>query len=128
MTSVSPKPQNSVSPPSRPPQKDMVWIPGGTFQMGSANPKYPEEGPIHTVTVSGFWIDKYPVTNKQFQKFVKETGYVTFAEKAPKAEDYPDANPEQLVPGSAVFIKPDRPVDPRRVGGSMYLVLTGDTL
>jgi formylglycine-generating enzyme required for sulfatase activity len=113
MTSVSPKPQNSVSPPSRPPDKDMVWIPGGTFQMGSANPKYPEEGPIHTVTVSGFWIDKYPVTNKQFQKFVKETGYVTFAEKAPKAEDYPDANPEQLVPGSAVFIKPNRPVAPQ---------------
>lgn len=121
MTSVSSKPEKSVSPPTRPPQKDMIWIPGGTFAMGSANSKYPEEGPIHTVTVSGFWIDKYLVTNKQFQKFVKETGYVTFAEKPPKAEDYPDATPEQLVAGSAVFIKPDRPVDPRTLCWWQYI-------
>ena len=93
----------------------MVWIPDSTFEMGGQIPSYPEEGPIHTVTVNGFWIDKYPVTNKQFQKFVKATGYITFAEKPPKAEDYPEADPEMLVPGSAVFIKPDRPVDPRVV-------------
>ena len=67
------------------------------------------------MTVSGFWIDKYQVTNRQFQAFVEATGYVTFAEKAPKAEDYPDADPAMLVPGSAVFVQPDRPVNLRTV-------------
>ena len=93
----------------------MVWIPGGTYEMGSDIRAYPEERPIHTVTVSGFWMDTYQVTNRQFQKFVEETEYVTFAEKPPRAEDYPDADPSMLVPGSAVFIKPDRPVNPRTV-------------
>ena len=89
---------------------DMVWIPGGTFMMGSDR-HYPEEGPVHRVTVDGFWIDKYPVTNRQFQKFVDETGYVTFPERPLKAEDYPGAKPELLVPGSAVFRQPSGPVD-----------------
>lgn len=93
-----------------PPDRDMIWIPGGTFMMGSDR-HYPEEGPVHRVTVDGFWIDKYPVTNRQFQKFVDETGYVTFPERPPKAEDYPGAKPELLVPGSGVFQQPDRPVD-----------------
>ncbi len=75
-----------------PPHKDMVWIPGGTFEMGAQIPSYPEEGPVHTVTVSGFWMDKYPVTNKQFQQFVKTTGYVTFAEKAQKVGGIPMPN------------------------------------
>lgn len=66
-------------------------------------------------------MDKYLVTNKQFQKFVKETGYITFAEKPPKAEDYPNADPEMLVPGSAVFVKPDRPVDPRTICWWQYI-------
>ena len=38
----------------------MVWIPGGTFLMGS-DKHYPEEGPVHRATVKGFWIDKYTV-------------------------------------------------------------------
>ena len=113
MTKTPIKPKKKITPPTAPPQKNMVWIPGGTFEMGSNIRSYPEEGPVHTVKVSGFWMDKYPVTNKQFQKFVKATGYVTFAEKAPTKEDYPNADPELLVAGSAVFIKPDRPVDPR---------------
>lgn len=91
----------------------MVWIPGATYEMGSSIPSYPEEGPIHTVSVDGFWMSEHAVTNRQFAAFVEATGYVTFAEKPPRAEDYPDALPELLVPGSAVFVKPDRPVDPR---------------
>ncbi|MEM7117189.1 MAG: formylglycine-generating enzyme family protein [Chloroflexota bacterium] len=109
-TQLAPDP---LAPPSAPPHKNMVWIPGGTFAMGAEIPNYPDEGPIHNVTVSGFWMDKYPVTNKQFNDFVEATGYVTFAEKAPTAEAYPNADPEMLVAGSAVFIKPERPVDPR---------------
>ncbi len=58
---------------------DMVWIPGGTFCMGSDH-HYPEEAPSHRVTVDGFWIDKTPVTNRQFKQFVKATGHVTVAE------------------------------------------------
>src|SRR5450631_3031986 len=52
---------------------EMVWIPGGTFHMGS-NDHYPEEAPVHRLTVGGFWIDRTPVTNRQFKAFAKETG------------------------------------------------------
>src|SRR6202012_395992 len=63
---------------------DMVWIPGGTFRMGS-DKHYPEEAPAHSVTVDGFWIDRTPVTNRDFRKFVTATGHITVAEIAPEA-------------------------------------------
>jgi len=58
---------------------DMDWIPGGTFRMGS-DKHYPEGAPVHSVTVGSFWIDRTPVTNRQFRKFVNEPSYVSFAE------------------------------------------------
>lgn len=91
----------------------MVWIPGGTFRMGS-NHHYPEEAPEHLASVDGFWLDKYPVTNSDFRKFVEETGYVTFAEIAPDPADYPGALPEMLHPGSVVFKKAPQRVDLQR--------------
>ena len=87
----------------------MQWVPGGTFRMGSDR-HYPEEAPVHHVAVDGFWIDRTPVTNADFQKFVRATGYVTFAEIRPKAADYPGALPEMLRAGSLVFTPPSRPV------------------
>lgn len=104
------KSKTPAKPPGRPPAKDMVWIPGGTFLMGSDH-HYPEEAPAHAVSVNGFWMDKYLVTNAQFQKFVKATGYVTFAERPANPDHYPGAQPELLQPSSCVFVKPDRPVD-----------------
>lgn len=92
--------------------EDMVWIPGGTFLMGSDH-HYPEEAPTHHVTVDGFWMDRYAVTNAQFQRFVEETGYVTVAERPLDPRDYPGAPPELLVPGSVVFRKPAQRVDIR---------------
>jgi formylglycine-generating enzyme len=86
----------------------MVWIPGGEFWMGSDD--FPDAQPWHRVYVDGFWMDKTEVTNEQFEKFVKATGYITFAEKAPTREDYPTAKPENLVAGSVVFTPPDRAV------------------
>ena len=83
----------------------MKWVPGGTFQMGSEEGQ-PDEKPIHAVTVDGFWIDTYELTNEEFEKFAKATGYVTIAERKPKQEDFPDAPPEALVPGSIVFTPP----------------------
>jgi formylglycine-generating enzyme required for sulfatase activity len=56
----------------------MVWIPGGTFTMGS-NRHYPEESPSHSATVGGFWIDQYLITNEQFGRFVEATGHITLA-------------------------------------------------
>lgn len=91
--------------PQRPPSKNMVWIPGGTFRMGS-DVHYPEEAPSHEVSVGDFWIDTHPVTNLEWKRFVKATGYITLAERAPSAEQYPDAKPEMLVPGSVVFRRP----------------------
>jgi hypothetical protein len=84
------------------PDKDTRLIPEGTFLMGSDG-HYPEEGPTHSVNVQRFWIDKYAVTNEQFSMFVDATGYVTLAERPPKAEDYPGAKPELLLPASVVF-------------------------
>jgi formylglycine-generating enzyme len=92
--------------------ENMVWIPGGTFSMGS-NSFYREERPVRTERTEGFWIDRCPVTNGEFGRFADETGYVTFSERVPTAEMYPDAAPEFLVPGSLVFVKPPRPVSLR---------------
>lgn len=85
--------------------ENMIWIPGGTFLMGSDH-HYPEESPAHRVKVDGFWIDPYPVTNAQFAKFVEETGHVTFCEKAVDPSLYPGAKPEMLQPASVIFVKP----------------------
>src|ERR1044072_3517251 len=70
----------------------MVFVRGGTFAMGS-DKHYAEEAPVHRVTLDGFWIDETPVTNALFREFVEATGYITFAEIAPRAEDYPGALP-----------------------------------
>jgi len=94
------------------PYTDMVWIEGGAFRMGSDS-HYPEERPAHRVRVDGFWIDRAPITNTEFARFVEATGHITFAEIAPRAEDYPGALPDQLFAGSLVFVKPAGPVDRR---------------
>jgi formylglycine-generating enzyme required for sulfatase activity len=91
---------------------DMVWIPGGTFRMGS-NDHYPEEAPVHRVSVDGFWIDRTPVTNRQFKAFVKATGHVTTAQVPPDPKDYPGARPDMLYAGSLVFAPPPRVTDLR---------------
>src|SRR5438093_2834292 len=91
---------------------DMVTIPGGTFRMGS-DKHYPEETPVHRVTVDGFWMDRTLVTNRQFKEFVKATGHVTFAEIPPDPKDYPGGLPHMLYAGSLVFSPPERPIDLR---------------
>ena len=118
-THITDRPTITDRPPGLPPAKDMVWIPGGTFTMGSDH-HYPEEAPAHPVTVSGFWIDQYQVTNAAFRRFVKATGYVTVAERVPDAAMYPGAKPEMLVPGSVVFTQP-----PSRVADEQPLQLVG---
>jgi formylglycine-generating enzyme required for sulfatase activity len=65
----------------------------------------PDETPPHTATLSGFWMDKNEVTNRQFAMFVSETGYVTVAERVPLAKDLPGVAKEDLVPGALVFEK-----------------------
>jgi len=90
----------------------MIFIPDGTFRMGSDD-HYPEEAPTHRVKVDSFWIDRTPVTNREFRKFVNATGYVTFAEIPPDPKDYPGALPHMLKAGSLVFTPPAHPVDMR---------------
>ena len=87
----------------------MVRLPGGRFRMGS-DQHYREEAPAHDVDVSGFWIDRAPVTNREFAAFVAATGHVTLAEHAPDAADYPGALPEMLVAASLVFMPTKGPV------------------
>jgi formylglycine-generating enzyme len=76
---------------------DMVWVPGGTFRMGS-DEHLPEEAPARPVSVDGFWMDRYEVRNRDFDRFVRATGYVTLAERGP---------------ASSVFVLPRRRVDRR---------------
>ena len=107
-------------PPPGPAPAGMVWIPGGEFSMGAKDPldtrdmvgmqATTDSRPVHRVAVDGFWMDETEVTNEQFALFVNATGYITVAEQTPRAEDFPGAPPEALVPGSVVYSPPDHPV------------------
>jgi formylglycine-generating enzyme required for sulfatase activity len=97
----------------------MVWIPGGEFSMGAADrgemnhvgmQATVDSRPIHRVSVDGFWMDATEVTNEEFEKFVRATGYVTIAERTPTKEEFPTAPPENLVAGSTVFSPTSGPV------------------
>ncbi|MEM0897934.1 MAG: formylglycine-generating enzyme family protein [Verrucomicrobiota bacterium] len=96
----------------------MVWIPGGTFTMGTpqnlAEPvrSSAEEWPPHKVALEGFFMDATEVTNAQFAKFVEETGYKTFAERPLDPKDFPGATPEMLAPAAFVVKTPETRVDP----------------
>jgi sulfatase modifying factor 1 len=105
-------------PPGKAPE-GMVWIPGGEFKMGASTSGHGsgempmpsnDAEPIHRVRVDGFWMDKTTVTNEEFEKFVKATGYITIAERAPTKEEFPTAPAENLVAGSVVFTPPDHEV------------------
>jgi formylglycine-generating enzyme len=114
-TTSSPSPagtRSRVAGPAQDQRATMAWVPGGTFLMGSAD-FYPEERPVHRVSVDGFWMDRDPVTVAEFRRFVTATGYVTLAERPLAAADYPEADPALLVPGSLVFQRTPGPVDLR---------------
>jgi formylglycine-generating enzyme required for sulfatase activity len=89
-------------------------IPEGTFRMGSAV-HYPEESPVHRVSVGAFSVRLTTVTNQQYDEFVNATGYVTVAERPLDPADYPGAPIENLVPGSLVFTMSRGPVDLRHM-------------
>src|SRR5438046_7114228 len=111
---------NKNPPPSKAPE-GMVWIAGGEFSMGAAvggegSHAMPmasnDSQPVHRVYVDAFWMDATPVTNAQFERFVKATNYVTIAERKPTNEEFPTAPEENLVAGGAVFGTTDH-YDPR---------------
>lgn len=104
------------------PPPGMVWIPGGEFTMGSADPlARRDEQPVHRVRVDGFWMDATEVTNAQFKAFVDATGYVTLAERPVDWDELskqcPPGTPkppdEVLAPGALVFAPTDGPVNLR---------------
>ena len=114
--------ENKAKPPSTPPE-GMVWIPGGEFSMGSTGKALGKSccgvcsettvadcQPLHRVSVDGFWMDATDVTNAEFDKFVKATGYVTIAERMPTKEEFPNAPAENLIAGSVVFTPTKEPV------------------
>ena len=92
-----------------PPVKSMVLIPGGTDTIGSRD-FYPEERPLRVVEIPDLWVDEHPVTNAAFRRFVKDTGYLTVAERMPDPADFPGAATSELVPGSQVFVGTPGPV------------------
>ena len=109
---------NKNSPAGKAPE-GMVWIPGGEFSMGAAvggegSHAMPmasnDSQPVHRVYVDAFWMDATPVTNAQFEKFVRATNYVTIAERTPSKEEFPTAPEENLVAGAVVFAPTDHEV------------------
>jgi len=88
----------------------MVWIAGGEFWMGCEPCGMADAVPVHLVAVDGFWMDTTPVTNEQFARFVRETDYVTIAERRPSAKDLPGVPADKLQAGSVVFTPPAHPV------------------
>lgn len=93
---------------------DLVSIPGGTYLLGSDRHE-PEEAPVHPVRVDGFEIARTEVTNRDYARFVTDTGYVTVAERPLDPADYPGAPVENLQPGSMVFVGTPGPVDLRHL-------------
>jgi formylglycine-generating enzyme len=117
-SAFAPTLSNKTSAPGKAPE-GMVWIPGGEFSMGAAvsgsgSHEMPmasnDSQPVHRVYVDGFWMDTTPVTNAQFEKFVRATGYTTIAERTPTKEEFPTAPEENLVAGAVVFAPTDREV------------------
>ena len=108
-TSTVPKEEERLGGPS-----GMVWIAGSTFRMGS-DAHYPEEAPARNIRVAGFYIDRFPVTNREFASFVAATGYSTVAERPLDPSAYPGASPDRLKPGSMVFRQTRGPVDLRDI-------------
>jgi sulfatase modifying factor 1 len=100
-------------------QNGMIWIPAGSFMMGSGSKQaMADEFPRHKVNLDGFWMDKTLVTNNDFRKFVKATGYITTAERKPDWNELkkqappgtPKPDDKLLVPASLVFTPPNHPV------------------
>lgn len=89
-----------------------VQIPAGRFSMGSYD-FYPEEAPVHECRVDSFQLTRDPVTNAQFARFVRATGYVTVAERGLSEFQFPHLDPLQRQPGSLVFTETSGPVDLR---------------
>ena len=86
----------------------MVWIPGRRFWMGTEHME--DAQPVHQVEVKGFWMDRTDVTNEEFERFVRATGYVTIAERPLDPKEFPNLEPDELAPGSVVFTPPAGPV------------------
>lgn len=112
-TAFLPTVENTAQPAVNP--VGMVWIPGGEFSMGLPDPLGMTEGgvesmqdarPIHRVKLNGYFMDEHEVTNREFTEFVKQTKYITLAEKPLSQKEFPGLARELLVPGSIVFSPP----------------------
>jgi formylglycine-generating enzyme required for sulfatase activity len=112
---VEPTVSSKTPPPGKAPE-GMVWIPGGRYSMGSDYGPFEDSRPIHTVELDGFWMDKNTVSNAEFARFVKATGYVTVAERRPDPKDYPGVPADKLVPGAVVFTPPTGEVPLDNIG------------
>ena len=100
--------KNSSGLPSDEGEKaGMVFVPGGSFAMGSDR-EHPEERFSHVVRVDDFWIDRNEVTNAQFKEFVKATGYVSLAERGLDPKTHPSMSEDLTAPGSVLFIQPTK--------------------
>src|SRR5579859_2642694 len=98
----------SANAESQTARNEMVWIPGGRFWMGTDHMQ--DAQPVHEVEVKGFWMDRTDVTNEEFARFAKATGYLTLAERPLDPKEFPDLGPDELAAGSVVFTPPANPI------------------
>jgi sulfatase modifying factor 1 len=73
-------PAHAEVPIDVPTPPEMIYMPGGAFEMGFAQ-GYEDEKPVRKVFLSPFLIDRHEVTNQQFDEFVQKTGYQTQAQR-----------------------------------------------
>jgi formylglycine-generating enzyme len=107
-TSASSAPIASAKSESHDSPDGMVWIPAGRFWMGTNHME--DAQPVHEVEVNGFWMDRTDVTNEEFARFVKATGYVTIAERPLDPKEFPNLGSDELAAGSVVFTPPAHPI------------------
>lgn len=84
------EPPAAVAHPAPPPGardslNPAIWVPSGTFRMGSddpglsSDPASPfstrDERPIRRLRISGFWIQEHPVTNREYRRFAPAHAY-----------------------------------------------------
>jgi len=101
------------------PNKGMILIPSGILNMGGDNEQANvNEFPKHEVSVSSFYMDETEVTNNDFSQFVKETNYITVAERGINWQELskqlppgtPKLSDDVLAPGALVFTSTSSPV------------------
>ena len=103
-----PSPSGVLPPGAEPSPTEMVYISGGSLQMGSRG-GHSDEQPVHEVRLTPFLLDPHEVTNRQFTAFVRASGYLTQAEKLGHCWGYLEGQNDFVALQGANWLHPHGP-------------------